>query len=150
EKCSDSELRHIIQQGYRQMLKAEDIICEENDPGDSFYIILSGLVEVFVESRGKRIAIRKPGEFIGEMSLLLGTPRTATLRALEDTILFVVDRENLKSLLVKHKDLADQISEELFKRKETLEKLGITVGVTEEKESGTNQIRQRIQSLFGI
>ncbi|NEO59942.1 MAG: hypothetical protein F6J98_05745 [Moorea sp. SIO4G2] len=52
--------------------------------------------------------------------------------------------------MVKHKDLADQISEELFKRKETLEKLGITVGVTEEKESGTNQIRQRIQSLFGI
>ncbi|NEP49242.1 MAG: mechanosensitive ion channel [Moorea sp. SIO3C2] len=150
EKCSDSELRHIIQQGYRQMLKAGDIICEENDPGDSFYIILSGLVEVFVESIGKRVATRKPGEFIGEMSLLLGTPRTATLRALEDTILFVVDQENMKSLLVKHKDLADQISEELFKRKETLEQLGITVGVTEEKESGTNQIRQRLQSLFGI
>ncbi|WP_424100481.1 mechanosensitive ion channel domain-containing protein [Moorena producens] len=150
EKCSDSELRHIIQQGYRQMLKAGDIICEENDPGDSFYIILSGLVEVFVESIGKRVATRKPGEFIGEMSLLLGTPRTATLRTLEDTILFVVDRENLKSLLEKHKDLADQISEELFKRKETLDKLGITVGVTEEKESGTNQIRQRLQSLFGI
>ncbi|AOY81035.1 mechanosensitive ion channel [Moorena producens JHB] len=150
EKCSDSDLRHIIQQGYRQMLKAGDIICEENDPGDSFYIILSGLVEVFVESIGKRVATREPGEFIGEMSLLMGTPRTATLRTLEDTILFVVDRENLKSLLEKHKDLADQISEELFKRKETLEQLGITVGGTEEKESGTNQIRQRIQSLFGI
>lgn len=151
EKCSDSELRHIIQQGYRQMLKPGDIICEENDPGDSFYIILSGLVEVFVESIGKQVATRKPGEFIGEMSLLLGTPRTATLRTLEDTILFVVDRENLKSLLEKHKDLADQISEELFKRKETLEQLGITVGdTTEEKETGTNQIRQHLQSLFGI
>ncbi|NES82081.1 MAG: mechanosensitive ion channel [Moorea sp. SIO1G6] len=150
EKCSDSDLRHIIQQGYRQMLKAGDIICEENDPGDSFYIILSGLVEVFVESIGKRVATRKPGEFIGEMSLLLGTPRTATLRALEDTILFVVDRENLKSLLAKHKDLADQISEELFTRKETLEQLGIKVGGTQEKQTGTNQIRQRIQSLFGI
>lgn len=46
EHLSDIELRHIIEEGYRRTLKADEVICRENDPGDSFYIILSGSVEV--------------------------------------------------------------------------------------------------------
>ncbi|OLT59837.1 mechanosensitive ion channel domain-containing protein [Moorena bouillonii] len=150
QNCSDIELRHIIEEGYRKTLPAYETICRENDPGDSFYIILSGKVEVFVESIGKRVATRKSGEFIGEMSLLMGTPRTATLRTLEETMLFVVDRDNLQSLLAKHEELADRISEELSKRQETLERLGITVSSTEEDETPFAEIRKRIQSIFGI
>ncbi|WP_287298089.1 cyclic nucleotide-binding domain-containing protein [Moorena sp. SIO2C4] len=144
------ELRHIIEEGYRKTLPADQTICRENDPGDSFYIILSGTVEVFVESIGKRVATRKSGEFIGEMSLLMGTPRTATLRTLEETMLFVVDRDNLQSLLAKHEALADRISEELSKRQETLERLGITVSSTEQDETPFAAVRKRIKSIFGI
>lgn len=150
QQCSDIQLRQIIEKGYRKTLPAQETICRENDPGDSFYIILSGAVEVFVESIGKQVAIRKPGEFIGEMSLLMGTPRTATLRTLEETMLFVVDRSNLQSLLQSQKDLADKIAEELSKRQETLKSLGITVGDSGKNESAFTQIRKRMRSLFGI
>lgn len=110
---NDIELRHIIEEGYQKTLPSDQVICRENDPGDSFYIILSGSVDVIVESIGKHVAVREAGEFIGEMSLLMGTPRTATLRTLEETTLFVVDRGNLQSLLRRHQELADRISEEL-------------------------------------
>ncbi|MEH2361173.1 cyclic nucleotide-binding domain-containing protein [Nostoc sp.] len=150
EKLNDIELRQIIEEGYRKNLDAFEIVCRENDPGDSFYIILSGSVEVFVESIGKQVAIRQPGEFIGEMSLLMGTPRTATLRTLSRTTLFVVDRGNLQSLLKKHQGLADTISEELSKRQETLESLGIKIDSSNKQETSFIQIRKRIQSLFGI
>ncbi len=149
QKCTSIELRRIIERGYQKTLEAEATICRENDPGDSFYIILSGLVEVYVESINKQVATRKPGEFIGEMSLLLGTPRTATLRTLEETTLFVVDRDNLKSLLLKHPDLADTISQELLKRQESLEKLGITVAANQ-GEPAIVQIRKHIRMLFGV
>jgi hypothetical protein len=150
ENFSDIELRHIIEEGYRKTLATDEVICRENDPGDSFYIILSGSVEVFVESLEKRVATRVAGEFVGEMSLLMGTPRTATLRTLEETVLFVVDRANLQSLLQKHQELADRISEELAQRQDTLERLGIKIAVGNKEETPFQQIRKRIQSIFGI
>ncbi|MGG6263794.1 mechanosensitive ion channel domain-containing protein [Leptolyngbya sp. AN03gr2] len=145
---SDIELRHIIEEGYQKKLPSGEVICRENDPGDSFYIILSGSVDVIVESIGKHVAVREAGEFIGEMSLLMGTPRTATLQTLEETMLFVVDRGNLQSLLRRHQELADRISEELVQRQDTLERLGIKVGSQEEPP--LIQIRNRIRSIFGI
>jgi potassium efflux system protein len=150
EHLSDIEFRHIIEEGYRKTLKVNEVICRENDPGDSFYIILSGSVEVFIESINKQIVVRQPGEFIGEMSLLMGTPRTATLRTLEETTLFVVDRSNLQNLLKKHQGLADKISEELSKRQETLERLGIKLDNANKEETPFIQIRKRIQAIFGI
>jgi potassium-dependent mechanosensitive channel len=145
----DIALRHIIEEGYRKTLPANEVICRENDLGNSFYIILSGSVDVYVDSIDKHIAVREAGEFIGEMSLLMGTPRTATLQTLEETTLFVVDRGNLQSLLQKQQGLADRLSEELAKRQESLEKLGIKLD-NGDKESPLVQIRKRIQSLFGI
>ncbi len=150
QQCSDVELRQVIEKGYRKKLASNEIICRENDPGDSFYIILSGAVEVVVESIAQQVAVRTSGEFIGEMSLLMGSPRTATLRTIEETILFVVDRDNLQSLLQKHQDLADKIAEELSQRQETLKTLGITIGATNIEETPFNQIRKRIRAIFGI
>ncbi len=150
EQCSDIELRQVIEKGYRKKLLPNNVICRENDPGDSFYIILSGEVEVFVESIAKQVAIRKPGEFIGEMSLLTGAPRTAMLRTLADTTLFVVDRSNLQSLLAKHQDLADKIAQELSLRQEHLKSFGITIGESSKDESPVQQIRNRIKALFGV
>ena len=150
EQCSDIELRQVIEKGYRKKLPPGNTICRENDPGDSFYIILSGEVEVFVESIGKQVAVRKPGEFIGEMSLLTGAPRTATLRTLANTTLFVVDRNNLQSLLARHQDLADKIAQELSLRQETLKSFGITLGDSNKDESPVKQIRNRIKALFGV
>lgn len=151
QQCGDVELRQVIEKGYRKKLASGEIICQESEPGDSFYIILSGAVEVFVESIDQQVAVRRAGEFIGEMSLLMGSPRTATLRTLEETILFVVDRDNLQSLLEKNRELADKIAEELSQRQETLTSLGITISATNDKEETPfNQIRKQIQAIFGI
>jgi len=150
QQCNDVELRQVIEKGYRKKLASGEVICRENDPGDSFYIILAGAVEVFVESIAQQVAVRKAGEFIGEMSLLLGTPRTATLRTLEETILFVVDRNNLQSLLNKHHDLADKIAQELSQRQEALKSLGITISAITKEETPFQQVRKRINAIFGI
>ena len=150
QQCGEIELRQVIEQGYRKKLTIAETICREGDPGDAFYIILSGSVEVFVESIDKQVAVRRAGEFIGEMSLLMGMPRTATLRTLEETILFVVDHSNLQTLLTNHQGLADKIAEELSRRQEVLKSLGIPIGTTTKEETAFDHIRKRIQSIFGI
>ncbi|CBN56566.1 MULTISPECIES: cyclic nucleotide-binding domain-containing protein [Kamptonema] len=149
EQCTDLELRQLIEYGYRQLFPAGQTICQENDPGDSFYIILSGTVEVLSQRADKYIATIHEGEFFGEISLLLGTPRSATVRAMEDSILFVVERHDLQKLLVEQPSLADQIAKKLSERKQALQALGL-FDESSSEQTPFIRIRKRIQTLFGI
>lgn len=149
EQCTDLELRQLIEYGYRQLFPAGQVICKENDPGDSFYIILSGAVEVLSQKADQYIATLHEGEFFGEISLLLGTPRTATVRTMEDSILFVVERHDLQKLLVEQPKLADRIAQKLSERQQALRDLGLLDGDSLE-QTPFLKIRKRIQVLFGI
>ncbi|MDX2098528.1 MAG: mechanosensitive ion channel [Leptolyngbyaceae cyanobacterium bins.59] len=151
EQFTDAELRSLIETGYRKFFVQDQIICKENDPGDSFYILLSGSVEVYSQRTGKYIATLHSGEFFGEIALLTGTPRSATVRALEDVIVFVVDRENLQKLLASHQDLAEQIAGKLAERQQVLQELGILDEGTLNQmgETPFTWIRKRILAIFG-
>ena len=149
EQCTDLELRQLIEYGYRQLFSAGQIVCKENDPGDSFYIILSGAVEVLSEKADQYIATLHEGEFFGEISLLLGTPRTATVKTREDAILFVVERHDLQKLLIEQPNLADQIAQKLSERQQALRDLGLLDGDSI-GQTPFIKIRKRIQVLFGI
>ncbi len=65
ENFTDVELRKLIEVGYRKRLKLLDILFHEGDPGETFYIILSGSVEVFVEKINKHLTTLKAGKFFG-------------------------------------------------------------------------------------
>lgn len=149
EQCSDLELRQLIEYGYRQLFPSGQLVCQENGPGESFYIILTGSVEVFSQKIGKYIATLHEGEFFGEMSLLMGTPRSATVRTLEDSILFVVERHDLQKLLVGHPGLADQLAQKLSERQQALRNLGLLPEGSSE-ETPFIWVRKRLQTLFGI
>lgn len=149
ENFTDLELRQLIESGYRQLFPEGQVIFEENDPGDSFYIILSGAVEVISQKTGQYIATLHEGEFFGEMSLLLGAPRTAKVRTMQDTILFIIEQHDLKKLLEEQPDLALQISHKLYERQQALKELGL-LNETSTDNTPFYRIRSRIQTLFGI
>ena len=149
EGCTDLELRKLIEYGYRQVFSSGQVVCQENDPGDSFYIILTGAVEVFSQKVGQYIATLHQGEFFGEMSLLMGMPRTATVRTSEDSILFVVEHHDLQKLLSEQPSLADQIAQKLSERQENLRELGILAN-SDGEETPFFWIRNRIKTLFEI
>jgi CRP-like cAMP-binding protein len=69
---------------------AGDVVIREGEPGDLFYVIESGEVEVTKE--GRHVATLGSGEFFGEIALLRDVPRTATVTALSDTVLQALDR----------------------------------------------------------
>ena len=81
---------------------AGEMIFGEGDPGDRFYIVHSGAVEVVKErprGENERLAIKRAGEGFGEMALLTATPRSATVRAVEPTNLLYATREQFEELL---------------------------------------------------
>jgi small-conductance mechanosensitive channel len=148
DQCSDSELLQLIEYGYRQIFPTDQLVCEEGAPGDSFYIILKGSVEIFSRRVEQYIATLNEGEFFGEISLLMGIPRSATVRTLEDSVLFVIERNDLQRLLENHQGLADQIAQKLVERQQTLRDMGILSDFSEDPP--LFRIRKRLQTLFGI
>lgn len=150
-ECHDWELRQLIEYGYRQSFKPGEVLFKEGMPGSSFYIVLSGLVEVYLDKLDQKVvATRGEGEFFGEMSLLLDAPRSASVRAVEETLLFVVERSNLQPILQRHPELADHISAELSLRSDSLRVLGVQIAG---EDTGVNPLvwtRQRLAKLFEL
>lgn len=153
ERCTEVELFALIARGYRRHFDICEVICQENEPSEEFYIILSGVVEIFSERNNQVIATLREGDFFGEISLLTGTPRTATVRALTaDTVLFVVERQQLQKLLSEHKELGEQIAIKLSERQQVL----ISLGLLNEEELQRSQhaalswVRDRLNAIFGI
>lgn len=95
-----------------------EIIIKQGDSGNCMYVIQSGEVEVLRDMDGKeiRLAIRKSGDFFGEMALFSREVRSATIKALGNTRVLTVDRKNLLSSIQKDPSLAFRIIETLSKR----------------------------------
>ena len=90
-------------------VKKGDTLFQFGDPGDSLYVVRKGEMELFVKDHtGEKIvlAVAKPGDMFGELSLLDNGPRTATALALDDTELLVLDRGDLLLFLRKKPDAA--------------------------------------------
>jgi zinc transporter ZupT len=96
-------------------LKAGEILFKAGDAGDALYIVAHGKVEVLAnaspdaEASGSAIAVLGEGHAFGEMSLLSGGPRTATIRAVEDTDLLKIDKDDFERLVATDRQLADAV-----------------------------------------
>ncbi len=77
------------------------VIIRQGEPGDCAYFIQSGEVEVLQESDGDQVVLRilHAGDYFGEMALLSGQPRTASVRALTPTKVAVLGKQNFLTML---------------------------------------------------
>ena len=84
---------------------AGEQVIREGDPGDRFYLVGSGEVEV--SSAGHPVATLRPGEYFGEIALLRDVPRTATVQAKGDTRLYALERDEFLSAVTGHPESAE-------------------------------------------
>jgi small-conductance mechanosensitive channel len=146
EKLRDqiAERSEIVEYG------SKEYIVRQGDQGDSLYIIRTGLCGVYIRKHGnqeKRIATIDSGGFFGEMSLLTGEPHTATVQAMEDTSVIIIDKENFSNILTDNPSISVQLGEILAERqKELAEEAGRIISDT---PSSISMIA-KIKSFFRI
>jgi anion transporter len=94
-------------------------IVSQGDQGDAFYLIQSGTVQVVIESdagNSEVIAILGPRDCFGEMALLSGEPRSATIQSVKETTLWRLRREDWDELITRHPTWLLQLCATLSKR----------------------------------
>lgn len=72
-------------------------IITQDEPGDAFYLLVSG--SAVAKRNGRRLSSMGPGDFFGEVALLDGGRRSATVDALDEATLLIIHRRDFESLL---------------------------------------------------
>lgn len=96
-------LDELVKSGQTCSFEKGQVVCEEGEVSDAMYVILEGQLRVFKhdgEGNEVDIAVLKSGDFFGEMSMLDGEPRSATVACLTDCHLFMLDRLAFMSMLL--------------------------------------------------
>ncbi|XP_059099364.1 cAMP-dependent protein kinase type I regulatory subunit-like isoform X3 [Tigriopus californicus] len=98
-----------------------EVIIQQGDAGDNFYIIDSGEVEIFVD--GEKVLNIGDGGSFGELALIYGTPRAATVKAASDVKLWGIDRDSYRRILMGSTIRKRKMYEEFLSKVSILENL---------------------------
>lgn len=140
----------------RNFMGGESIVTQ-GDPGDSMFIIAEGLVYVNVyfveEEESVKMSQLTAGNFFGEMCLLTGEPRAATIAAATDVLLYEITKDTMAELLQNRPVIAGKISEIIAKYRKSTQEVKEKLAFSEQEEDSGNltaQLLGKIKHFFGI
>jgi CRP/FNR family cyclic AMP-dependent transcriptional regulator len=119
ELLDNDELTSLAAQLDQKRYLKGQMIFSEGDAGGMMYVVQAGKVELFIkDTSGDMVRLDEVerGEIFGELSLLDNEPRSANAKAVEDTMLYIVDRHDLEILFQSHLHAAFDVMAMLGKR----------------------------------
>jgi small-conductance mechanosensitive channel/CRP-like cAMP-binding protein len=152
---SDDELVRLADLAEQRLYASGELIVRQGDDGTELYIIERGEVEVSVQRPGAaapvELARLGPGKFFGEMALVTGDKRQASVSAATPCKLLCVGRDALQPIMEKAPDLAERIGAVLLERQVELE---VRAAAREEKTEhdaiARKDLVDRIKKLFAL
>ncbi|MBW2348753.1 MAG: cyclic nucleotide-binding domain-containing protein [Deltaproteobacteria bacterium] len=109
-------LEHLLRdekaKGYLTTFRPGQVLCREGDYSQDLCVLISGKLEVFRGDR-KVEEISEPGAVLGQISFVLGTHRTVTVRALEETKVLLIPRKDVHDFLKAYPEIAWEIPRSL-------------------------------------
>jgi len=118
QNLEPEELDELLAVAHTQRVAARSEVFRQGDRGTQVFVILSGCVKVVAAAGGDDVVlgILGPGEIFGELALLAGGERTATLEAIEPSELLAIDRRDFLPILRARPDVAIKLLEVLAER----------------------------------
>ena len=128
--CSEEELQDLIDAFDTANAKADSIVIKQGDEGDMFYVVEEGKLDVMVSTAddassehdvgsAPSVVVGVPyvsGSSFGELALMYGSPRAATIRAKTDCVLWSLDRRAFKGITGSHKQKREEIILETIRK----------------------------------
>ena len=115
---NETELNKIVEHMRPRLLDSGVPVVRQGEIGDSLYIVHEGLLKVTIEGDHgvTEVGRIRPGQFFGEMSLMTGAPRSATVTPMVDSKGYEISRELLAPILRERPEVAQLMSEVLAER----------------------------------
>jgi CRP-like cAMP-binding protein len=131
-------------------LSAGQVVVRQGDPGDFLYVLAEGILDVVIAHDGEpsirdRLA---PGEVFGEVSLLTGQPRTATISAAFDSRVYEIHREDLDPILRRRPEIVEGLAQVMAQRQATNARSGTRPEVV--TAAVRDDLLARLRQLFGL
>lgn len=153
QSLSVAEHDRLVQSSRMQIFAAGEKLCRQNEAGDSFFIIRSGRVAVWVsgaDAKPLQVATLEQGGFFGEMSLLTGAPRSGTVVAETDVEVIRIDKADFAGLLLANVELAGKFASILEKRLSQRGELLAASVMTGNAVDARSALATRIRKFFGL
>ncbi len=151
ESFDENELEYLSNNIVQEVFVKGEEIISQGTKESSMFILVEGLCDVLATSeKGEKINVGQisPGQYFGEMSLLTGEPRSATVVANTECLIYVIAKELLEKIFRNRPEAVKRISETVAERRmkttQTIQLSGMS------KESLGEQILHGIKSFFGI
>ena len=151
-----TELMELVAQVSVKTYAAGEIPVRQGEPGSSFYIIKSGRVDVIVEKSSNDkvvVATLGPGNFFGEMSLLTGAVRAASIKVVNDAEFIVIDKQSFGTTLINNPSIAETLSQILSSRQAGLDaehQKFDSSALEHRKKDESGRILSLIREFFGL
>jgi len=152
---NEAQLQQLANRTAVSTYTTGEFLVKQGEAGDSLFIITKGSVSVYVRAAdGRSVFANKlsTGDFFGEMSLLTGEVRAASVRADEDTDVITIDKEAFATVLTQDPTILDRFVTALERRQE-----GISQRLQEdsalrqrEMENGRDAFIQRIRRYLRV
>src|SRR5437762_1589928 len=156
ECLSEEQIENLVKQSRVNNFGRGERVIQEGAEGDSMFVLLRGAAQVSVSKNGSSIAVAtlNAGDCFGEMSLLTGERRTATVQAQSDCHVMEISKPVMAEVLRDSPDCLERLSELLAKRKmenEGILKEAASQGQNKNKEREyTANFLQRLRTFFEL
>jgi small-conductance mechanosensitive channel/CRP-like cAMP-binding protein len=152
----DAQLDELLKAGDANHFGRGEAVIDEGTEGDSMFILLQGAAQVSVSKNGSliRVGVLRAGDCFGEMSLLTGEPRTATVRAEKDCEVLEISKPVMGEVLRQSPECLGQLSALLAQRKMETEGIVKEAARPEERADKereyTASFLKRLRSFFEL
>jgi len=152
ESLDDSQIDYLVKIGKRVPLTDGELLFRKGDPGRCMYVILEGRIQIYMESSDGQAAVLRvleSGQFLGEMALLDGGPRSANAMTVTPCEVFVLERASFLNLITTYPELLTRLLSGLTERlRRTDERyLAQMAGVAQEASAPLDAISAYIRGL---
>jgi small-conductance mechanosensitive channel/CRP-like cAMP-binding protein len=129
---------------------AGQTVVRQGQPGESMFVVCRGSVRVTVGESNAEVATIGPGGYFGEMSLLTGDPRTATVSAIGDCLLLEITAADFRRIALVHPEVVLRVTEAVAARRDGLERTRSTVVTPSSPEEGPRTFLARVQQFLRL
>jgi small-conductance mechanosensitive channel/CRP-like cAMP-binding protein len=143
------ERRELAERSLERLYTANEAIVREGEPGASMFVVCSGRVRVTLAPDNREVASMAAGGFFGEMSLLTGAARTATVSAATECVLMEITVDAFRRFVLDKPSVLERVTSAVAARREELERTR-AIEVAPARVQGEQSFLDLVRRFLGL